>query len=109
MRTMKIKIYGDNEKTTELLAKVKASLEELWLNDFIKLEQTHDESIQKEFDIKEEPALIIEEESIDFRDMIFEWIVPNDEELKSMFVSIIGWESGGSCGPGWCGDCSSGC
>jgi len=40
--------------------------------DFIKLEQTHDESFKAEFDIKQEPALIIEEESIDFRDMIFE-------------------------------------
>ena len=106
---MKIKIYWSNDKTTELMGKVKASLEELGLNDFIKLEQTQDESFQKEFDIKEEPALIIEEESIDFRDMIFEWIVPNDEELKSMFVSIIGWESGWSCGPSWCWDCSSGC
>jgi len=87
---MKIKIYGNNEKTTELLAKVKASLEELGLSDFIKLEETYDEVFKTEFDIKEEPALIIEEESIDFRDMIFEGIVPNDEELKSMFVSIIG-------------------
>jgi len=106
---MKIKIYGSNEKSTELLTKVKASLEELGLSDFIKLEATTDESFKVEFDIKEEPALIIEEESIDFRDMIFEWIVPEDEELKSMFVSIIGWESGWSCGTGWCGDCSSGC
>ena len=107
---MKIKIYGSNEKTTELMSKVQASLDELGLKDFIKLEQTDDDSLKTEFDIKEEPALIIEEESIDFRDMIFEWIVPNDEELKSMFVSIIGWESGGwSCGPSGCGDCSSGC
>jgi len=106
---MKIKIYGNNEKTTELLAKVKASLEELGLSDFIKLEETHDEKFKIEFDIKEEPALIIEEESIDFRDMIFEGIVPNDEELKSMFVSIIGGEGWWGCSTGWCGDCSSGC
>lgn len=106
---MKIKIYGNNDKTLELLAKVKASLGELGLSDFIKLEQTTDDSFKTEFDIKEEPALIIEEESIDFRDMIFEGIVPNDEELKSMFVSIIGGEGWWSCGPSWCGDCSSGC
>ena len=107
---MKIKIYGTDEKTTELMSKVQASLDELGLKDFIKLEQTDDASLKTEFDIKQEPALIIEEESIDFRDMIFEGIVPNDEELKSMFVSIIGWESGGwSCGPWGCGDCSSGC
>lgn len=106
---MKIKIYGSNDKTDQLLAKVKSSLEELGLSDFIKLEASTDESLKTEFDIKEEPALIIEEESIDFRDMIFEGIVPEDEELKSMFVSIIGWESGWSCWTGWCGDCSSGC
>ena len=106
---MKIKIYGTDEKTTELMSKVQASLDELGLKDFIKLEQTDDVSLKTEFDIKQEPALIIEEESIDFRDMIFEWIVPEDEELKSMFVSIIGWESGWSCGTDWCGDCSSGC
>ena len=106
---MKIKIYGSNEKSADLMNKVRASLEELGLSDFIKLETTTDESCKIEFDIKQEPALIIEEESIGFTDMIFEWIVPEDEELKSMFVSIIGGESGWSCGTGWCGDCSSGC
>jgi hypothetical protein len=42
--------------------------------------------------------LIIEEESIDFKDVIFEWIVPEIDELKSMFVSIIWW---------WGSSCSS--
>lgn len=106
---MKIKIYGTNDMTAELLEKVKKSLEELGLSDFIKVESTDAEEFKTEFDIKQEPALIIEEESIDFRDMIFEGIVPEDEELKSMFISIIGGESGGSCWTGWCGDCSSGC
>lgn len=87
---MKIKIYGTGETTDQLLAKVKTSLDELGLADFIKLESTTDEKLKGEFDIQKEPALIIEEESIDFRDMIFEGIVPEDAELKSMFVSIIG-------------------
>jgi hypothetical protein len=45
------------------------------------------------------------EESIDFKDTIFEWIVPEDEELRSMFVSIIGggWGEWGWCAPEWCG------
>jgi hypothetical protein len=34
--------------------------------------------------------LIIEEESIDFKDTIFEGIIPEDDELKSMFISIVG-------------------
>jgi hypothetical protein len=61
--------------------------------------------------IKESPALIIEEETIDFKDTIFEWITPEEEEIKSMFVSIIGWGSTGwSCSDeGWCGSCGSGC
>jgi hypothetical protein len=33
--------------------------------------------------------LIVEEEAIDFKDTIFEGIIPDEEELKSMFISII--------------------
>jgi len=91
----------------ELLNKVKYSLEELWLSDFIQVETTLDEELKKELNITKEPALIIEEESIDFKDTIFEGIIPSDDELKSMFISIIwGSESEGGCAPGWCG---SGC
>jgi len=39
--------------------------------------------------IKEEPALIIEEGSIDFKDVIFEGQTPPEEEIKPMLVSII--------------------
>jgi hypothetical protein len=46
--------------------------------------------LKTKLNITKEPALIIEEESIDFQDMIFEGIIPSDDELKSMFVSIIG-------------------
>ena len=65
-----------------------------------------------ELGITESPALCIEEESIDFRDMIFQGEVPAYDEIKSMFVSILGdddHESGESCGTGGCGDCGSGC
>lgn len=109
---MKIKIYGTNPDTNILLEKVNFSIDELWLNDFISAEITNDESLKNELNITKEPALIIEEESIDFKDMIFEWIVPEIDELKSMFVSIIwGWAwdewwcsswSCGSCGSGSC-------
>jgi len=36
------------------------------------VEETQDSTVQQELDISEESALIIEEESIDFKDMIFE-------------------------------------
>lgn len=101
---MKVKIYWNDESTNELKDKVTKSLEELWLSDFISLEVTYDEDIKNELNITKEPALIVEEESIDFKDTIFEWIVPEDEEIKSMFISIIwGWDSWSSCAPGWCG------
>lgn len=101
---MKIKLFWNEENTKELLEKVNKSLEELWLTDFINVEITNDESIKNELNITKEPALIVEEESIDFKDTIFEWIIPSDEEIKSMFISIIGWwESESSCAPGGCG------
>jgi len=96
---MQVKIYWEWDKSLELMSKVKNILEELWLLDFIKIEETNDDSLKEELWIKEDYALIIEEEAIDFKDVIFEWIIPEDEELKSMFVSIIGgWDTGGSCG-----------
>jgi len=105
---MKVKIYWTEENTKELNNKVKSCLDELWLVDFIQVEITQDEELKKELEITKEPALIVEEEAIDFKDTIFEWIIPEDEELKGMFISIIGWWewSGWWCSPEWCG---SGC
>lgn len=104
---MKIKIYGNNTDTNTLFEKVNFAIDELWLNDFISAEITIDENLKNELNISKEPALVIEEESIEFKDMIFEWIVPEIDELKSMFVSIVwGWEwSGWGCD----GNCGSGC
>lgn len=96
---MKIKIYWTEDNTSELLTKVNLSLEELWLSSFIQVETTYDTSLKDELNITKEPALIVEEEAIEFKDTIFEWIVPDNEELKAMFISIIwGWESWWSCG-----------
>lgn len=55
-----------------LMEKVKNTLEELGLTDFVKVESVSDEETKTELSISEESALIIEEESIDFKDMIFE-------------------------------------
>ena len=96
---MKIKIFWNNDEANTLLEKVNFAVDELGLNDFIESEITHDKSLIEELKISKEPALIIEEESIWFKDMIFEWMIPEIEELKSMFVSIVWWWEGGE---GWC-------
>lgn len=96
---MQVKIYWEWDKSTELMSKVTDILEELGLFDFIKIEKNNSVELKEELWIKESPALIIEEEAIDFKDVIFEGIIPSDDELKSMFTSIIwGWDTGGSCG-----------
>ncbi len=103
---MKVVLFGEWDKTKQLEEKVKMVLTELGLVDMVELKMTTDEDYKKELDIKEMPALIIEEESIDFKDIIFEGLVPEEDELKSMFVSIIwGWSEWG-CAPEGCG---SGC
>jgi len=104
---MKVKIYWEknNKNSLSLLTKINNILEDLWLNSFIEIENTYDEALKNELNITKEPALIIIEESIDFKDIIFEWIIPSDDELKSMFISIIWW------GNNWasCDWTSSGC
>jgi len=95
---MKVYIWWKGEEAAALLKQVKLSLDELWLVDFIELEETDDTALKEELQIKESPALIIEEESINFKDMIFEWMVPEAEEIKAMFLSIIGSSWGGWCG-----------
>jgi hypothetical protein len=107
---MEIKIFWEWEETKELINRVNISIDELWLNDFITLSTTTDETLKTELNISKEPALIIVEESIDFKDMIFEWIVPDIEELKSMFISIIWWwESSWGCSSWSCWSCGSSC
>lgn len=107
---MKVTIWGNTDLTQQLEYKVRGVLEELWLTDFIALDIHSDVSLKNELGITQDPALIIEEESIDFKDMIFEGLIPEEEELKSMFISIIWGSSWGSCGSkGDDGSCGSGC
>lgn len=87
---MQIKIYGQTPETQELLQRVTFCIEDLGLSDFVTAQIDNSESLKTELNISKEPALIIEEESIDFKDMIFEGIVPEADEIKSMFISIIG-------------------
>lgn len=105
---MKIQIYWKKNLTQELLDKVNLSLEELWLVDFIKVQETQNNDLKNKLNIQKEPALIIEEKSIDFCDIIFEWINPPEEEIKAMLISIVGWDSAdGWCSSGSCGSCPS--
>jgi len=102
---MKIIILWKKETTQDLFKKVKSGIDDLWLTDFIVLEEKIDNDLKKELNITKEPALVIEEESIEFKDTIFEWIVPEEEEIKSMLISIIWWDSSEwwGCAPGGCG------
>jgi hypothetical protein len=109
---MIIKLVGSGAELESLRESVVRALSELALEDAVKLETTDDAAYKMELGITENPALCIEEESIDFRDMIFQWEVPEYDEIKSMFVSILGDEddhgTGDSCGTGGCGSCGDG-
>lgn len=91
---------------------VKKALSELALDDAVSVQLSNDEAIKMELWITENPALAIEEESIDFKDMIFQWEVPEYDEIKSMFISIL-WDDdewmSGWCGSGSCGSCETWC
>ena len=108
---MKVITYGEWESLKELNIKVQNSLEELGLKDFIKVESRSDIEFKTELGIEQAPALVIEEESIDFKDIIFQGTIPQNDEIKAMFVSIVGWgeNSGWSCGTSdsGCGTCTS--
>ncbi|MDD2515907.1 MAG: hypothetical protein PHF46_02630 [Candidatus Gracilibacteria bacterium] len=102
---MQIKLVGSGKKLKNLETLVLESLNDLGLTDIIKLEKTDDSGYKIELGITQNPALCVEEESIDFKDMIFEGIIPEKDEIKSMFVSIIGGSTGDSCSTESCMTC----
>ncbi|MFZ2336888.1 MAG: hypothetical protein WAW59_01110 [Patescibacteria group bacterium] len=110
---MIIKLVGSGTELDTLNTLVNQALTELALDDAVKVETTDDAAYKMELGITENPALALEEESISFRDMIFQGEIPVYDEIKSMFISILGddddHDHGDSCGTGGCGDCSSGC
>lgn len=110
---MIIKLVGSGTELENLQTLVNQWLAELALADAVKVELTDDAAYKMELGITENPALAIEEESIEFRDMIFQGEVPPYEDIKSMFISILGDDDdhgGGSCSTEWgCGTCDSGC
>lgn len=111
---MIIKLVGSGAEFENLENLVIKSLTELALIDAVKVEKTDDANYKLELGVTENPALCIEEESIEFKDMIFQWEVPEYDEIKSMFISILGDDdahegggcsTGGGCGTGGCGSC----
>ena len=107
---MKVIIYWTPDSTKLLEERVQSCLEEIGLTDFITFEKSQEESLKSELNITKEPALIIEEEAIDFKDMIFEGMTPEIDEIQSMFISIIGGGQWGSCGSKEAdGSCGTGC
>ena len=69
---MIIKLVGSGAELENLENLVIKSLTELALIDAIKVEKTDDVNYKLELGVTENPALCIEEESIDFKDMIFQ-------------------------------------
>lgn len=107
---MQIKIVGTGSSCDALYALVDEVLSDLGFTGIIGLQKTDDEAYKIELGITQNPALCIEEESIEFKDMIFEGVVPEKKEIISLLTSIIGGgESADSCGSGGCGTCGSGC
>ena len=68
---MIIKLVWSWTELNSLEDLVRKALSELALDDAVKVETTDDSDYKLELGITENPALSIEEESIDFRDMIF--------------------------------------
>lgn len=109
---MIIQLIGSWTELENLETLVNKALNDLALSDAISIKTSNDEALKMELGITQNPALAIEEESIDFRDMIFQGEVPEYDEIKSMFISILGDDDdgmGGGCGGGSCGTCETGC
>ncbi len=110
---MIVKLIWSWTEVENLKTIVDRALVELAIDDAITVELSDDPAYKLELGITENPALCIEEESIEFKDVIFQWEVPEYEEIKSMFVSIFGDEEDhshgeGGCGTGGCDSCGTG-
>ena len=102
---MKVIIYGKWEETEKLIKNTKKVFENLWLDKNL-LEVTNDDNIQKELWIQKQPAFILYDWDIDFKDIFFEWEVPSESEIE-MFLSNILWAWGNMfCAPSSCSSCA---
>lgn len=107
---MIIRIVGEGVDFETLKDRINQSIQMLGFGNLVDIKTDFSNEYKAELGITKNPALCIEEESIDFKDMIFEGSVPEQEEIDAMFMSIFGGEEDGeSCGSGGCDDCSGGC
>lgn len=86
---MQIVIVGTAPMSQELFSRTSEILADIGLADVVKIRETDDAAYKMELGITENPALCIEEESIEFRDVIFQGIIPEKAEIKSLLVSIV--------------------
>lgn len=107
---MLIRIVWEGIDAETLFSRVQIALEELWLLSDSTLERYDTPTYREELHITTTPALCIEESSIDFRDMIFEGVVPEQNELNNLMISLFGtgesWPGCGTCTGGSCDSCS---
>ena len=112
---MRIILVGSGEPLSQLLARTQAALGQVPTGAAVSVETTDDPAYHAELGIKANPAFCIEEETIDFRDMIFEGEVPEEGEIRLILRSILGSDEemhGGcdACGAGCStGACATGC
>ena len=105
---MKIIIYWKTKDSKTLYNYTQEALDTLWLSELIIVETSTASDIKKRLKITKSPALIVQENTIDFEDIIFEWMVPKKEEIVQMVVDIIWWEAGNlgwGCSPVDCTSC----
>ncbi len=102
---MQIKIFWNSEDAIKLFNITKKVIKELDLKDIVSIDKIADKNYKKELWIKKIPAFCVEEESIDFKDVIFEWEVPSKKELTAIIISIIWWEDNWNCHS--CSNCNN--
>lgn len=105
---MKIVIFWNSTEAENLYKLTKESLDSIWISDFVELIRNDSLDYKKELNISKDSAFCVEEDTLEFKDMIFEWQIPPKLEMDSLIMSIIGWSPGSGC---WdsCLTCGSGC
>lgn len=105
---MEIKIIGSWEETKKLEKLTQEVIKELELEDFLKINILDLEPETKEIlNITKSPAFVICEIEIDFEDLIFEWFIPEKEDLKNMILGLVWFWWNSSCwwNCAWCSGC----
>jgi len=105
---MEVKIIWTWENSQKLEKLTQEVVKELELDDFLKISLLDLEDKTKQLlNITKNPAFIICEPELDFEDLIFEWFIPEKEDLKNMILSLVWfwWSPSGWCS--WsCSSCS---